>query len=357
MDELPFVTAKYKIYNHENPKNPDEKFVIFYVAQCDIVVGFYGRGLDSVVIVSIPGRFGGHMLGLCGDCDGLPNDLHTRMGEDVSLDDNMHERISESYQVEDDGNFRWILKMPKGLRGPNGKGYHKGKGSKHWKWTKKGNRAYKGDGKGSHKGEGIRNRKGTEKRDDQYTSKGNRNGKGHRKGMGKWGRNVGNVWNSEAMGWKPDTTNSGRKSGSHSGSEERGSGELDGDSGNHSRSKEKGHTDFGSKSGSRSGSKGRGGKGMGGKSGTHTRNKGKGSKGRSSEKLDSKSGSRSGSEESESGEEATELDSGELVFAGWLQWSDWIAAWLIYDAWIKNDVFCNIFWPLKSVEVKIFDRI
>ena len=95
-----------------NPEIPNEKFIIFYSARCDISAGFYGHGLDSIVIISIPKRFGGELLGLCGDCDGQPNDLRTREGVDVSQDDDMYAKISDSYEVVNDGIFEKLFANP-----------------------------------------------------------------------------------------------------------------------------------------------------------------------------------------------------------------------------------------------------
>ena len=47
------------------------------------------------------------LYGLCGDCDGTPDDLKTASGEDVSDDPDKNKKISDSYVVDesDDQNF------------------------------------------------------------------------------------------------------------------------------------------------------------------------------------------------------------------------------------------------------------
>ncbi len=56
------------------------KLAIFFQA------AFEGQGLRSVVTIQTPGSFGNELVGMCGNCDGVPNDLTTLDGEDVSKD-------------------------------------------------------------------------------------------------------------------------------------------------------------------------------------------------------------------------------------------------------------------------------
>lgn len=100
-EDLPYEGNGFKIHNHRNEEDKSEEFVVFSATKCDIHVGFYGHGVDSVALISIPGRFSGCMIGLCGNCDGIPNDLKTRDGLDVSSHSDMFKEISESYHVDE----------------------------------------------------------------------------------------------------------------------------------------------------------------------------------------------------------------------------------------------------------------
>ncbi len=55
---------------------------IFYFIQA----AFEGQGLRSVVTIQTPGSFGNELIGMCGNCDGIPNDLTTLDGKDVTKD-------------------------------------------------------------------------------------------------------------------------------------------------------------------------------------------------------------------------------------------------------------------------------
>jgi hypothetical protein len=51
------------------------------------------------------GRYSGfnrHMTGICGDCDGLKNDLKKKDGTDVTDDNNKFSMIGDSYTLKDE---------------------------------------------------------------------------------------------------------------------------------------------------------------------------------------------------------------------------------------------------------------
>ena len=76
---------------------------MFHAPKCQIYIGFYGKEVSSVAIVEVPCYHGGtgHMIGLCGDCDGKSNDLRTREGRILNGKPNMFARISDSYITDD----------------------------------------------------------------------------------------------------------------------------------------------------------------------------------------------------------------------------------------------------------------
>ena len=51
--------------------------------------------------VMVPPRFGGHMIGLCGDCDGRPDDLKVRGGGSVKHLKNKYKLLSDSFAVDE----------------------------------------------------------------------------------------------------------------------------------------------------------------------------------------------------------------------------------------------------------------
>lgn len=79
----------------------DDNFIVLKADLCSIQIGFDGSGLDSVATVVVPGRYGGLMSGLCGDCNGQLDDFKLRDGTDVSSMPDKFETISQSYCVDE----------------------------------------------------------------------------------------------------------------------------------------------------------------------------------------------------------------------------------------------------------------
>ena len=79
----------------------DDEFIVLHADLCSISIGFYGAGLDSVATAVVPAAYGGKMTGLCGDCDGLMNDIRLKDGTDVSDLPDKFDAISQSYCVDE----------------------------------------------------------------------------------------------------------------------------------------------------------------------------------------------------------------------------------------------------------------
>jgi len=79
----------------------EEGFAVLSAPLCGIKVGFRAAGLRSVATVELPGKFGRELSGLCGNCDGVPNDMRTRSGVDVSHKPSRCTDIANSYMVDD----------------------------------------------------------------------------------------------------------------------------------------------------------------------------------------------------------------------------------------------------------------
>ena len=67
-------------------------------------VSFDGDGLSSVALIEIPSRFSGLLWGLCGDYDGLPDDLKTKDGRDLTNDVDKFYELAESFVVDENQN-------------------------------------------------------------------------------------------------------------------------------------------------------------------------------------------------------------------------------------------------------------
>ena len=143
----------FVIYEHRDDDNPKEDFVVFKSERCGFEFGFYGGGMSSVAVLYIPARYSGCMIGLCGNCDGIPNDLRTRTGTDVSHLANMFQFISESYIVDESTDD---LAGALGSWG-NG-GVPVGAGGHGYGWGP-GIGEYGKDGSGGHGGSGSRRRR------------------------------------------------------------------------------------------------------------------------------------------------------------------------------------------------------
>lgn len=83
-------------------KNND--FIIIDTSpDCGVKIGFNGAGLQSVATVIVPPKFTQDpgLYGLCGECDGTPDDLKTADGTDVKDDPDKNKKISDSYIVDE----------------------------------------------------------------------------------------------------------------------------------------------------------------------------------------------------------------------------------------------------------------
>ena len=54
------------------------------------------------IYVKVPGSYRRQLTGLCGDCNGIKDDLKTKTGIDVSKELNVFNLIGKSYEVFDD---------------------------------------------------------------------------------------------------------------------------------------------------------------------------------------------------------------------------------------------------------------
>ncbi|XP_074650327.1 uncharacterized protein LOC141905382 [Tubulanus polymorphus] len=74
-------------------------YVLMEVEDCGIRVSYDGV---HAVSVDVPRQFAGKLTGICGDCDGKPNDYRTKAGKDVSQNKNRYSLVGDSYSVKDD---------------------------------------------------------------------------------------------------------------------------------------------------------------------------------------------------------------------------------------------------------------
>lgn len=74
------------------------RFAQVTTGRCDIKLAFDGK---SKVILSVPKKYGQHLEGLCGDCNGQKDDYRTREGVDVSGSKDRFSLIGNSYSVAD----------------------------------------------------------------------------------------------------------------------------------------------------------------------------------------------------------------------------------------------------------------
>ncbi|KAI0233331.1 hypothetical protein LSAT2_016413 [Lamellibrachia satsuma] len=79
---------------------------------CGLRVGFNGKSQETAATLTIPPRYAKHIVGMCGDCDGLQDDLTLKNGTDVSNHPDKYTLISNSYSVdESDSQF-----LPNGVK-------------------------------------------------------------------------------------------------------------------------------------------------------------------------------------------------------------------------------------------------
>jgi len=101
-----YIAGDKKALPYSGPGNKfsvfrEEGFVVLSSPTCGIKVGFRAAGLRSVATIELPGKFGRELTGLCGNCDGVPNDMKTRGEVDVSRRPDRCQRIADSFMVDD----------------------------------------------------------------------------------------------------------------------------------------------------------------------------------------------------------------------------------------------------------------
>ena len=64
-----------------------------------LVVRFDGR---HRVTICVPKRFKNKMIGICGDCNGIKDDLRTKDGQNVTGKPNAYTLVGNSYLVPND---------------------------------------------------------------------------------------------------------------------------------------------------------------------------------------------------------------------------------------------------------------
>ena len=73
------------------------------VTGCGLTVSWNGK---SEVVVSVPRKFGQHLTGLCGNCDGKKDDYITRDGQNVTDKWNRDVLYGKSWEVRDDSDIK-----------------------------------------------------------------------------------------------------------------------------------------------------------------------------------------------------------------------------------------------------------
>lgn len=83
--------------------NGEQNFIVLESKTCGFHVGFEGDGMNSVAVIKRPcNPHGGRMTGLCGDCNGIADDLRTcDTAEDVSRLQDPYTAVSESCRTDD----------------------------------------------------------------------------------------------------------------------------------------------------------------------------------------------------------------------------------------------------------------
>lgn len=65
---------------------------------CGLLLAWNGRG---EVLLIVPKTFGKYLTGICGNCDGIPNDYVTKDGKDVSRSEKRDLMIGKSFLVDE----------------------------------------------------------------------------------------------------------------------------------------------------------------------------------------------------------------------------------------------------------------
>jgi len=83
--------------------NGEQNFIVLESEKCGFHVGFEGDGINSVGVVKTRcNPHGGRMTGLCGDCNGIADDLRTcDTQQDVSMESDPYTLITESCRKDD----------------------------------------------------------------------------------------------------------------------------------------------------------------------------------------------------------------------------------------------------------------
>jgi len=90
--------------------NGEQSFIILESETCGFHVGFEGDGTNSVAVIKRRcNPHGGRMIGLCGDCNGLADDLRTcDTGTDVAEEADPFQIVSESCRIDDTFD-EWVM--------------------------------------------------------------------------------------------------------------------------------------------------------------------------------------------------------------------------------------------------------
>jgi hypothetical protein len=91
--------------------NNGDFIIVDTTPTCGVKIGFNGEGLQSVATIIASADYAEQepgLQGLCGECDGTPDDLKTAAGEDMTNDPDKNRKISDSYVVDesDDQKFK-----------------------------------------------------------------------------------------------------------------------------------------------------------------------------------------------------------------------------------------------------------
>lgn len=93
----------FSISKVQTDVNGEQNFIVLDSPTCGFHVGFEGDGINSVAVIKRPcNPHGGRMTGLCGDCNGVADDLKTcDTGSDVSREADPYTAVAESCRTDD----------------------------------------------------------------------------------------------------------------------------------------------------------------------------------------------------------------------------------------------------------------
>lgn len=93
----------FSISKVQTDSNGEQNFIVLDSPTCGFHVGFEGDGINSVAVIKRPcNPHGGRMTGLCGDCNGVADDLKTcDTGSDVSREADPYTAVAESCRTDD----------------------------------------------------------------------------------------------------------------------------------------------------------------------------------------------------------------------------------------------------------------